>query len=910
MGGSRRQVLPGRQGLPRLRAALRPRAGLDRRGTYDPSWGLEKAGTRNCVRLQKIAFRTLKRDRLILRTPWLGFGAVCCLILLFEAWCGIALSQEEAAQATFVDSGRQAAGSLKFISSSFGRTLAADDMPVLSPGGVRRKPRREPKAFQLAQPIEPEAVFRPAPAPQIESRVPLEKSFVGASALSMIGTESIEDAGRRAYAQTIEPVAGVTTLPNLSITARPDLGQALAENNLALQAQWRTSTTQAPFIRGFKNQQIYDQVDGQFFWPVRQDLDTVINKIDPGTVQNVIVINGPYSVRYGPGFSFIDIATAGTPRNQQAQYRTSTSWIENGQQWYGRETVSAGAQNLGFRLSYGHRNGNDYRAGNDQQIESHYNNGDILAELGYDLSNSQRVELSYRRLDQNHTAYPGQFFDIAALETNAFNLRYIDEDVTKPWTRLIAQGWYNKSNMTGNTFNPNHQPTVNAVEQSLTSFYTNQELLTGNPAQTFLTGFSSGTVGDVTSTGGRVSAQFGEMDEVSLLTGVDARVINQRVSEYFTLANAFDVAAQSYTPITNYSSGMPRATMVNPGAFAEATLPWTDDFRTKIGARGDYVGTNANPNTLPANPGSVYVIGNTILGPGLAPGLPNPGAMSAALPQQNGLYSFYLLNQLQVTEHWDFTFSGGQAQRPPSLIDRYADQMLLGIMQSGFRQVIGSPNLSPERNWQIDAVVNGKYENWRGYLRGYNSWVTNYITYAQVVGPGTTLSSGTGFDVLNTINTPLAELRGFEAFNSIDVAPRITPFAAAHYVYGMDQTIHQPLPQIPPLQAFAGIRFHDPNGGNTWGLETFATITREQNRPGVIRNDSASSPLVQIEQRTGGWTTYNLRGYWNVSPRLMLAGGINNLFNKTYIEHLSLRTGPVLVLSPGFSPYLSAEWTY
>src|SRR6185437_12797472 len=157
--------------------------------------------------------------------------------------------------------------------------------------------------------------------------------------------------------------------------------------------------------------------------------------------------------------------------------------------------------------------------------------------------------------------------------------------VTKPWTRLITQGWYNKTNMTGNTFNPNHQPTVNAVEQSLTTFYTNQELLTGNPAQAFLTGFSSGTVGDVTSTGGRVSAQFGELDEVSLLTGMDARVINQRIGEYFTLANAFDVAAQAYTPITNYSSGMPRSTMVNPGAFAEATLPWTSYFRSKIGAR-------------------------------------------------------------------------------------------------------------------------------------------------------------------------------------------------------------------------------------------------------------------------------------------------------------------------------------
>lgn len=842
--------------------------------------------------------------------PRKRFALAAALSITLLPLAQIAQPQEEAAQVAFhdgqepVDVQRQATGTLRWISASFARSTGAGEMPVFTDGA---KPlRSQPRMSLAAQPIiEPEVPNRPAAAPQ--AAVPRVAPFLAVTAYSD-GTPA--DQTRGDYAESIAPVAGVVTHPNLTVSAQPDLGQSIAQNNLALQAQRRNMISQAPFIRGFKNQQIYDQVDGQFFWPVRQDLDTIISKIDPGTVQDVIIINGPYSAQYGPGFSFIDISTAATPRNQQTQYRTSTSWIQNGQQWYGRETITGGSQNMGYRISYGHRNGNDYEAGNGQHIESHYNNGDVLAELGYDLSKSQHLELSYRRLDQNHTAYPGQFFDITGLETNAFNVRYIDEDETKPWTRLITQGWYNKNNMTGNTFNPNHQPTVNAVDQSLTQFFTQQALNTGFTGTLMPTGFSAGTVGDVTSTGGRATAQFGELDDVSLLAGADARVINQRVTEYFTIANAFDAASQSYTPITNYSSGMPRATMVNPGGFAEMTLPWTGYFRSKIGGRGDYVATDANPNTLSSNPGSIYIQNGTLLGPGLPPGFPSPGATAAPLFQQNGLYSFYLLNQLQVTDHWDVAFSVGQAQRPPSLIDRYANQMLLGILQSGFRQVIGSPDLRPERNWQIDAAVNGKYDKWRGYLRGYNSWVTNYITYAQVVGPGTTQSSATGFDVLNTVNTPLAELRGFEAFNSFDIAPRVTPFAAAHYVYGMDQTIHQPLPQIPPLQGFAGIRFHDPNGGNRWGLEGYATMTREQNRPGVIRNDNPTMPLVQVEQRTGGWTTFNMRGYWNVSQRLMVSGGINNIANRNYIEHLSLRTGPVLVLSPGFSPYLSAEWLY
>jgi hypothetical protein len=42
----------------------------------------------------------------------------------------------------------------------------------------------------------------------------------------------------------------------------------------------------------------------------------------------------------------------------------------------------------------------------------------------------------------------------------------------------------------------------------------------------------------------------------------------------------------------------------------------------------------------------------------------------------------------------------------------------------------------------------------------------------------------------------------------------------------------------------------------------------------------------------------------------MVSGGINNIFNRNYIQFLSLQTAPVQVLSPGISPYMSMEWVY
>ena len=46
--------------------------------------------------------------------------------------------------------------------------------------------------------------------------------------------------------------------------------------------------------------------DNALFLPVRSDLDTPDTRFDPGTVRDVIVVKGPYSVMYGPGLGVID----------------------------------------------------------------------------------------------------------------------------------------------------------------------------------------------------------------------------------------------------------------------------------------------------------------------------------------------------------------------------------------------------------------------------------------------------------------------------------------------------------------------------------------------------------------------------------------------------------------------------
>jgi outer membrane receptor protein involved in Fe transport len=98
-------------------------------------------------------------------------------------------------------------------------------------------------------------------------------------------------------------------------------------------------------------------------------------------------------------------------------------------------------------------------------------------------------------------------------------------------------------------------------------------------------------------------------------------------------------------------------------------------------------------------------------------------------------------------------------------------------------------------------------------------------------------------------------------------------------------------------------------------MEVFARVVAQQGREAVVRGTAPGS-LISVEEQTAGFTTVHLRGYWSVNRNLHLISGIDNVFDRGYVEHLSLRLpaavgfGSAGVFSPGFSPYFSMQWTY
>ncbi|HEY2761243.1 MAG TPA: TonB-dependent receptor, partial [Pirellulales bacterium] len=536
----------------------------------------------------------------------------------------------------------------------------------------------------LQQPLAPLQPLQPAQPPAI---TPYEPSIPNA-----FDTSTTTSIAELAAAVGGGPVQGVGQSQAQAI-APTDLGGLLQSANSiqSVNTTRRSPVALSPNIRGHEFADIYAQANGAYWFPVREDLDSMLSKIDPGMIQDVIVIPGPYGLRYGPGIDFIDIITADTPRfddGYQTDYRANGNIRTNGGQLYGRLTADGGDADYGYRVSYGHRKGSDYDAGSGLQIPSSYDNGDVWAQFGFNTTKYQKVEASYLRMDQGPTEYAAQFFDVDSETTDGVTLKATDEDPSSPWSQFVLEGWWNRTffngSITPNKSNPNF-PVITRVEFALDQEVGGMNTIAGN------------TLGSNVASGSRAVVRYGDLDDRFLRLGADLHYMEQGLRENYDITNTVPPS------IGPFFTNQPFSTGRDEGLFAEYCIPVVDGWKATLGGRVDWVETEALLRDV----------------------RPDTNLDVDELTQHDDLYSYYLTNELKLNDQWTVNLGYGYAQRPPALVERYADGVFLGLLQSGFTRVIGDPALRPERDFQIDAGITCKYDNFRANGTYFYSWVVD-----------------------------------------------------------------------------------------------------------------------------------------------------------------------------------------
>ncbi len=258
-----------------------------------------------------------------------------------------------------------------------------------------------------------------------------------------------------------------------------------------------------------------------------------------------------------------------------------------------------------------------------------------------------------------------------------------------------------------------------------------------------------------------------------------------------------------------------------------------------------------------------------------------PAGQQAIWKEQNlndKAYSANLGMKYSFDNNLDLTLSLGYSFRSPSLEERFQ------YIDQGSYVLLGNPALKSEKGRSADLGI-------RYYQSDFNlvsSFFFNYFT--DLVSE----KSGVFEDRPAFIKTNVgrARLYGFDLRTDYNCFQDITLRAVLSYVKGDDITTGGNLPEIPPLNGRIGIEY---NLFEKLSAELSAEIFAAQ-------NDTASYELT-----TPGYALFNVsvntEVIHNADYSLKIYGGVENILNKNYRDHLSTLRGNITA-GPGRNFYV------
>ena len=361
--------------------------------------------------------------------------------------------------------------------------------------------------------------------------------------------------------------------------------------------------------------------------------------------------------------------------------------------------------------------------------------------------------------------------------------------------------------------------------------------------------------------GARVKATWRWAD-VQLLAGLDAQTNEHRT--------------RSAMGVDTYRA-LPRnkdADFHNYGLFSELTWYLADDDRLIGGARLDRASARDYRQRL---------------GSGMAT-RPNPTADQQRLDTLPSGFLRY--------EH-DFAALPATAYAGLGHVQRFPDYWELFSPSAG---PVGSVNafdgLKPEKTTQLDVDVQYRGPQLEAWASGYAGQVRDYMLFDYL---------GNSAQARNID----AHIMGGELGASYNLTTRWKTDATLAYAWGKNSSDGQALPQMPPLDTRLGLTY----SRDDWSAAALWRVVAAQHRI----DQNAGNVVGKDYRKTPGFGVFSLNGAYRVNKHLKLSSGLDNLFGKTYAEHLNLAgnagfgypaSDPRAVNEPGRTLWTKAEFSF
>lgn len=326
------------------------------------------------------------------------------------------------------------------------------------------------------------------------------------------------------------------------------------------------------------------------------------------------------------------------------------------------------------------------------------------------------------------------------------------------------------------------------------------------------------------------------------------------------------------------------------GVFTEWESSVSGDWRVRAGIRADHVESQTKAADDPALGGES--IREAWIG--------YYGAAASPADRGENVAAGNLVASWIANQELGFHLGAGLSSRAAGITERY---YAYAPAPGGF--MVGNPSLAAEKKWELSAEVDLQSQNWQGNFSLYAHWMPDYILsttidWRDVNGDGAP-------DRIRGFENVDARLFGFDGGVVARLGRGFSLPMQAAYVWGENVSGQRALPQIPPAEARLALRY-DWLSGNTGWIEAGTRLVAQQDR---------IDPFYG-ENETPGFVTFDLRAAVSLASGVWLDGGILNLLDRNYYEHLThdalLPSGDLnardAVPAPGISAYLTARYQF
>ncbi len=593
-----------------------------------------------------------------------------------------------------------------------------------------------------------------------------------------------------------------------------------------------------PVVRGFKYSQLNVILNGtaKIEGGCPNRMDPATTHVNANEVTNMTVYKGPYALKYGPAFGGVINISTWQP-HFTSTFSTHLKGIvglqSNGAGYNSDVTLEGAGKNVNFVITAGTKKYDDYQDGDGRWVKASLQQYHAAAGVGFKLSSKSVLDARADFSRGRNVDFPALSMDERQDNTSLYSVNYRIENVSDVVNAFHLSGWLSNVNHKMDNKNRPVSDTVVAVSSILA-----------------------------------VDAGMRGAININMSSG--------------QLESGFD-----YEHI--FKDGQRVKSMIKqPGLPVKEESVWSDANIDNMGVYSQYRQTG---NSL-----DWVVAGRVDFNRAISNPLVRMGMNDLPFYYEDSTASQYLNVSFSGGITWKLNdnnrlvFSIGRGVRSPDMTERFIILLPVGYDKYDY---LGNPQLKPEINNEADIGLKHLSAN-RWYFDGnlFLSYVTHFIG-SKKVPPSIARPQTKGvLGVKQFVNFDAVWLTGFEASLKSPEQNLWQLGINAAYTYGFNplapgykiengQVVDEytlkndPLPEIPPFETDLMFQY-----------KFFHATLIPMIRWRVVAAQNAISQSYG-EQESRAFQTVDVKINYLFSKNLSVWGGVNNLLNTTYYEHLN-----------------------